>query len=110
MLLVVTGGALWLGSAVIARHRAQAAADLAALAAAAQLAGGQAAACDRAAALAGQMGAQIHACTVDGLDVVVTVDVVSSVRIPHAGPARAAARAGPADTVGQAGRSVTTAA
>jgi len=38
VLLSITGGGAYLGSAVVARHRAQAAADLAALAAAARLA------------------------------------------------------------------------
>ncbi|HJT91410.1 MAG TPA: pilus assembly protein TadG-related protein, partial [Mycobacterium sp.] len=39
VLLAVTLGGVYLGSAVIARHRAQAAADLASLAAAGRLAG-----------------------------------------------------------------------
>ncbi|MGV0835658.1 Rv3654c family TadE-like protein [Mycolicibacterium thermoresistibile] len=105
VLLAVTVGGMWLGSAVIARHRAQAAADLGALAAAAQLAGGRAVACDRAAALVEHMGGRVNACTVAGLDVMVTVEMAVAVRIPGSGVARASACAGPAD---QARRSVTT--
>lgn len=84
-----------LGAAVVAWHRAQAAADLAALAAAARLPAGASAACTRATAVAHRMGATAAHCEVQGLDVVVTVDVA----VGWAGPARtarAAARAGPA--------------
>ena len=55
----------WSGSAVIARHRAQAAADLAALAAAGRLASGPQAACASAASLAAAMSATVSACAVD---------------------------------------------
>ena len=94
VLLCVTGAGAYLGSAVVARHRAQAAADLAALAAAARLPSGAAAACARATAVAREMRVDDSECGVDGLDVVVTV------RVPVAfgGAARAAARAGPAGT------------
>lgn len=88
MLLAVTVGGCHIGSAVIARHRAQAAADLSALAAAAGLPEGVGAACRRASVIAGAMRAGVVDCAVDDLDVVVTV---------QAGPARAAARAGPVD-------------
>jgi secretion/DNA translocation related TadE-like protein len=95
-LLWVTGAGAYLGSVVVARHRAQAAADLAALAAAARLASGIAAACDRATAVAREMRVDDAECGVDGLDVVVTVRVV----VGFAGVARAAARAGPAEPSG----------
>ena len=88
VLLAFTVGGFYLGSAVIARHRAQAAADLAPLAAAERLPTGDGAACGQAAALANAMRVGVAECTVDELDVVVTI---------HAGPARAAARAGPVD-------------
>jgi secretion/DNA translocation related TadE-like protein len=91
VLLMVTGGAAYLGSVVVARHRAQAAADLAALAAAARLPAGVAAACARATAVATGMRVDDTQCRVDGLDVVVTVRVP----VAFAGTARAAARAGP---------------
>ncbi|MGH3675804.1 MAG: Rv3654c family TadE-like protein [Mycobacterium sp.] len=91
VLLAVTVGGFYIGSAVIARHRAQAAADLAALAAAARLPAGSDAACGEASAIADAMGVAVADCVADGLDVVVTI---------AAGPARAAARAGPADSGG----------
>jgi secretion/DNA translocation related TadE-like protein len=93
VLLWITGAAAYLGSAVVARHRAQAAADLAALAAAARLPSGAAAACARATAVAHRMRVDDAQCGVDGLDVVITVQVA----VAFAGVARAAARAGPAD-------------
>jgi secretion/DNA translocation related TadE-like protein len=95
VLLSITGGGAYLGSAVVARHRAQAAADLAALAAAARLAAGPEAACARAKAVAGQMRVSTTGCDVDDLDVVVTVDV--RLAVGGWGSARAAARAGPAE-------------
>ncbi len=94
VLLTVTVGGVRIGSAVAARHRAQAAADLAALAAAARLPAGPDAACAVATQLIRRMRADRADCTVHGLDVVVNVQV----SLPFIGPgaARAAARAGPA--------------
>jgi secretion/DNA translocation related TadE-like protein len=94
VLLCVTGAGAYLGSVVVARHRAQAAADLAALAAAARLPSGVGAACARASAVARGMGVDGAECRVDGLDVVVTVRVA----VAFAGAARAVARAGPIAT------------
>jgi secretion/DNA translocation related TadE-like protein len=91
VLLTVTVGGFYLGSAVIARHRAQAAADLAALAAAARLPEGTQAACGQALQIANAMRVGVADCNVDELDVVITI---------QAGPARAAARAGPVDGPG----------
>jgi len=91
VLLCVTGAGAYLGSVVVARHRAQAAADLAALAGAAALPSGVAAACARATAVAHQMRIDDARCRVDGLDVVVT----ARVPVAFAGMAQAAARAGP---------------
>ncbi len=88
VLLAITIGGVYVGSAVIERHRAQAAADLAALAAAASLPDGVAAACGQASVIANAMSVVIADCVVDGLDVVVTT---------RAGRAQAAARAGPVD-------------
>lgn len=87
MLLAITVGGFYLGSAVVARHRAQAAADLSALAAAAALTQGVDTACGQAAVIAGAMNAAVADCAVDELDVVITIRV---------GRAHAAARAGPA--------------
>lgn len=92
-LVGVALGGVWIGSAVIARHRAQAAADLAALAAAQALAGGPAGACQAAQALAARMGAVLAQCRLDQLDVIVTVRTESTARF--GGSALASARAGP---------------
>lgn len=94
VLLCITAAGAYLGSVVVARHRAQAAADLAALAAAARLPSGAAAACARATAVAHEMRVDDTQCGVDGLDVVVTAQVA----VAFAGVARAAARAGPVGT------------
>ena len=94
VLLTVTGGVAYLGAAVVARHRAQAAADLAALAAAARVPAGTESACAQADAVARAMRAGATGCVVDDLDVVITVEV--STAGSRWGAARAAARAGPA--------------
>lgn len=95
VLLCVMGGCAYLGAAVVARHRAQAAADLAALAAAAWLPQGPAVACTRATAVGREMRVTDTRCAVDDLDVVVTVEVA----VAFGGVARAAARAGPTSGV-----------
>ena len=92
VLLVATLGGVYLGAVVLARHRAQAAADLAALAAAALLPAGADAACARAREVALAMRAGRAGCVVDDLDVVVTIEAA----VGRWGTARAAARAGPA--------------
>ena len=102
-LVVITAGGADLGAAVIARHRAQAAADLAALAGAAYLPAGAASGCAQASALARSMGTTAVGCTVDGLDVVVTVEAPSALGFTRMGRARAVARAGPAGTIGTEG-------
>jgi secretion/DNA translocation related TadE-like protein len=94
VLLSVTAAGAYLGSVVVARHRAQAAADLAALAAASRLPSGVESACAGAAVVAREMRVSDVQCQVDDLDVVVTVGV----HVAFAGTARAAARAGPVDT------------
>jgi secretion/DNA translocation related TadE-like protein len=94
VLLAVTGGASYLGAAVVARHQAQAAADLAALAAAARLPAGPESACAQAGAVARAMRAHTADCAVDNVDVVVTIEV--GLAVSRWGKARAAARAGPA--------------
>ncbi|MFJ5806667.1 flp pilus-assembly TadE/G-like family protein [Streptomyces sp. NBC_01426] len=62
----VFGGVLLLGQAVVARHRAAAAADLAALAAAATWAHGPEAACATAVRVARAQGATLTVCDVQG--------------------------------------------
>ena len=96
VLLWVTGARAYLGSAVVARHRAQAAADPAALAGAARLPAGAAAACARATGVAREMRVDDVDCGVDGLDAVVTVQVA----VAFGGTERAAARAGLVDSGG----------
>lgn len=93
MVAIALGG-VWVGGAAVARHRAQAAADLAAVAAAARLPLGPDAACAQARNIAAAMGAAVSGCDIQNLDVVVAVTVWPGSRIE--GEARAAARAGPA--------------
>ncbi|HLV58865.1 MAG TPA: Rv3654c family TadE-like protein [Natronosporangium sp.] len=93
VLLAAGLAATSLGAAQVARHQAQAAADLAALAGAPHAARGPAAACQRAAEIATANRARLVGCRVEGLDVVVTVEVESTLPAPR--PASAAARAGP---------------
>ncbi|MGB7508316.1 MAG: Rv3654c family TadE-like protein, partial [Mycobacterium sp.] len=75
-------------------------ADLAALAGAAGLPAGAHIACGQATALARAMGTVAVRCTVDGLDVVVTVEASRSLGPAGMEPARAIARAGPAGMAG----------
>ena len=96
VLLALTAGGGYVGSAVIARHRAQAAADLAALAAAVRLADGAGAACVRASELARAMHTVVTRCVIEDLDALVTVDAPMTFGRLGVGPARASARAGPA--------------
>ncbi len=97
VVLAVTVGVLVLVSAVVASHRAHAAADLAALAAASSLSRG--APPGDACATGGMVATRNHALLdgcVTGADL--TVDIVVHVQpaAPHLGPATARARAGPA--------------
>lgn len=66
VLVAVFGGVLLLGQAVVSRHRAAAAADLAALAAAASWAHGPEAACATAIRVAVAQGARVTGCVVTG--------------------------------------------
>lgn len=85
----------WLGGAVVARHRAETAADLAALAAASHAADGPDRACDRARWVTDRMGVTLLSCRWQRLDALVEV---AAPNLGFAGlPAPAArARAGPA--------------
>lgn len=91
VLLFATAAGVHLGSVVVARHRAQTAADLGALAGAAALPQGVSVACARATSVVRQMRVRAFECAVRDLDVVVSVEVA----VPAVGVARAAARAGP---------------
>ena len=85
----------WLGVAVAARHRAEAAADLGALAAASHAAEGPVRACERAHWVAERMGVEMLSCTWQRLDALVEVEA-RSLGIAGLPPPSARARAGPA--------------
>ncbi|WIM86400.1 flp pilus-assembly TadE/G-like family protein [Candidatus Mycobacterium wuenschmannii] len=91
VLLAVTVGGAYLGAVVVARHRAQSAADLAALAGATRVPAGTPQACALAADVARAMRAGTARCVVEDLDVVVTIDA----GVGTWGTVHAAARAGP---------------
>jgi secretion/DNA translocation related TadE-like protein len=84
-----------LGAAHVARHQAQAAADLGALAGAVTAVEGPRAACARAAAIVTASRARLTGCAVEGLDLVVRVEVTPPGAAGLPGPATATARAGP---------------
>ncbi|MEJ5914056.1 Rv3654c family TadE-like protein [Pseudokineococcus sp. 1T1Z-3] len=95
--LVMASAVAVLGQAVVARHRAVAAADLAALAAADVLLGRTAGEpCAAAGRVAAAGGALVVGCRPTGQEVVVEVAVPVDGLLAGLGPARAAARAGPA--------------
>lgn len=91
-LLVVAGLVLSLGAAVVTRHRAADAADLAALAAAGSADRGAVAACERAQAVTARMAVRLVSCRLDGWDAL--IEVVAAVP-GGLGDAPAHARAGP---------------
>lgn len=93
VLVTATVGGAAVGSVVVARHRAQSAADLAALAAAARVPAGAHAACLQARSVVAAMRATLLDCALVRLDVTVSVAVHTGLRI--GGEARATARAGP---------------
>ncbi|RJQ88528.1 Rv3654c family TadE-like protein [Amycolatopsis panacis] len=93
-LVGVTTLVWWIGVAITARHRVEAAADLGALAAAAHAADGPAAACSRAREVADQEKATVTSCRWHDRDAF--VEVRSTVTpIPGLPPPTARARAGP---------------
>ncbi|WP_246843210.1 Rv3654c family TadE-like protein [Allokutzneria sp. NRRL B-24872] len=86
-----------LGSAQVQRHRAEAAADLAALAAAGQTLAGTTASCGAAARVAARMAVVVTSCRLDGWDALVEVRAVPNGPLPFVVPVVARARAGPAE-------------
>jgi secretion/DNA translocation related TadE-like protein len=96
-LVVVTAVAVSLGAAVSTRHRLEAAADLAALAAAAHAVNGDDTACGAARRVTEGMSVRLSGCRFAGWDVAVEVSAGTS--LPFIAPvtARAEARAGPVD-------------
>ncbi|MFE3600565.1 Rv3654c family TadE-like protein [Streptomyces sp. NPDC059142] len=98
---VVFAAVLALGQAVVARHRAGAAADLAALAAAARAPGGQGLACREAADVAAAQGARVVRCVLSGE----IAEVTAAARLgPYTPTVRA--RAGPPRSAYPPGRPV----
>ncbi|WP_228783580.1 Rv3654c family TadE-like protein [Nocardia cyriacigeorgica] len=85
------------GAGVVARHRAQAAADLAALAAAGALVYGEGDACKEGGEVARRMRMTIRGCEVVEWDVVVTVEGKVPMGLLGDRTVRALARAGPVE-------------
>ncbi len=85
------------GAVVVARHRAQGAADLGALAAAVVLVEGADAGCAQAGEVARRMAAEVRRCVVAQWDVVVDVEANVSAGVFGARTVRACARAGPVE-------------
>lgn len=97
VLAFVAATGVLLGQAVVARHRAGAAAELAALAAADRALDGEGVACAAAGRVAAATGGAMTACALhDGVSEVVTTVPMAGV-LSAWGPARGRARAGPAD-------------
>jgi secretion/DNA translocation related TadE-like protein len=96
VLAAVGAATVLVGAAVVARHRAATAADLAALAAAGRAVVADPDPCAAAARVAGDNGAVLHGCTVDG-EAVVEVVVGVAVELGPLGRREATgrARAGP---------------
>lgn len=86
---------LHLGAAILARHRAESAADLAALAAARQAVRGEVAACREAATIAEAAGADVTRCRLVGWDALVEVRVHVAMALPGLEFAFGQAMAGP---------------
>jgi secretion/DNA translocation related TadE-like protein len=95
LIWLVAVPAMMVGAARATRHRAESAADLAALAASAHAAEGAGAACRRASAVARGGGGRLSACELHGR--VADVAVVVTLRGPVPGRLAARARAGPAE-------------
>ncbi len=93
---VVGVAAIVVGGVRGARHRGDAAADMAALAGAARVAEGEGAACERARGVAAESGARLSRCRVSGD--VVDVSVIVPLKVPMGGAGLrvvSRARAGP---------------
>ena len=93
--LVIAVAGMHLGGVLLARHRAESAADLAALAAAGRSAAGPQVACARARELAERMSAEVVSCRLEGWDVLVETQVRPAGPLAGFGSATARARAGP---------------
>jgi secretion/DNA translocation related TadE-like protein len=94
-LLFIASFIFWLGSATIARHRAEGAADLAALAAAGVVRRGTGPACDLARLVAERMATRLVGCRFDREDALVEVSALAPGVPLSFGSPGARARAGP---------------
>jgi secretion/DNA translocation related TadE-like protein len=93
--MVVVSGLLSFVAAVVTRHRAESAADLAALAAASWAVAGEERACAQARWVAEQMGVGLRSCRLSSLDALVEVVAEPAGVLGEFGGAAAKARAGP---------------
>jgi secretion/DNA translocation related TadE-like protein len=96
VVVLLTSAGLGLGQALVARHRAAAAADLSAISAASRVLDGPVSACKTAALVARAQGARLTRCRIDGEVADVTVEILSGLLSAYY-PATGAARAGPAE-------------
>ncbi|MEU4315492.1 Rv3654c family TadE-like protein [Nocardia sp. NPDC024068] len=94
-LIVLTVLVVQVGAVVVARHRVQAAADLAALAAAGELRSGADAGCAAAESLGRRMNVRVERCAVSGWDVLISAEQKVPVGPFGERSIRAVARAGP---------------
>jgi secretion/DNA translocation related TadE-like protein len=95
VIITVLGLGLMLGGAVLGRHRAESAADLAALAGASDAVSGTDVACGRAAEVARSNGALLTSCSWQGWAVTVAVSRPCACLPSVVGAAVGRARAGP---------------
>ncbi|MQA14392.1 MAG: hypothetical protein GEV09_09520 [Pseudonocardiaceae bacterium] len=94
-LLTVAAVLVQLGGVSVARHQAESAADLAALAGAGRAVAGAATACERAGSITDRMRVHLESCRVQGWDVLVEVSARPGGPLGNVGVATARARAGP---------------
>jgi secretion/DNA translocation related TadE-like protein len=94
-ILLIVGVIVEIGSAEVTRHRADSAADLAALAAAGHATSGQELACSRARWVADRMRVELTACRLVGWDAEVEIAARPPDLLLGFGSATARARAGP---------------
>jgi len=95
VVLVIAVAGMQLGEVLLARHRAESGADLAALAAAGRSVAGQQVACARARGLAERMTVELVSCRLEGWDALVETRVRPGGPLARFGSATARARAGP---------------
>lgn len=95
VLLCLGGLTATMGSIAVLRHRAAAAADLSALAAAQHAIEGPQAACAAAQTVARAHGADLRSCQLEGSEAIVAVRIGGPGRLAGLGHAQGRARAGP---------------